>query len=54
MKHRDYAIPFLEFMILIFAMLERPGLEMWYNFILLYPLAKVVCKPGTEKPEEQA
>ena len=55
MKKRDFAIPFLEFIILIFAMLERPGLEMWYNFILLYPLAKVVSKPGTEKPaaEEQ-
>ena len=26
--------------ILFFAMMERPGLEMWYNFILLYPLAK--------------
>lgn len=41
LKNKDYAIPFLEFIILVFAMMERPGLEMWYNFILLYPLAKV-------------
>lgn len=39
-KNKDYAIPFLEMIILIFAMMERPGLEMWYNFVLLYPLVK--------------
>jgi hypothetical protein len=27
-------------------MLERPGLEAWYNFVLLYPLAKVAQKNG--------
>ena len=51
LKKRDYAIPFLEFIILFFAMMERPGLEMWYNFVMLYPLAKVVSKPGTETAE---
>jgi len=51
LKKRDYAIPFLEFIILFFAMMERPGLEMWYNFVMLYPLAKVVSKPGTEPAE---
>lgn len=49
LKKRDYAIPFLSALILLFAMMERPGLEMWYNFILLYPLAKVVSKPGTPR-----
>jgi hypothetical protein len=39
----------IETFFLGFAMLERPGLEMWYNFILLYPLAKVFNKPRTEK-----
>ena len=48
LKKRDYAIIFLEIIILGFAMMERPGLEMWYNFILLYPLAKVLNKPKTE------
>lgn len=55
LKKRDYAIPFLCGIILVFAMMERPGLDMWYNFILLYPLAKVACKPGTEpEPAEAA
>ena len=36
-------------MILGFAMMERPGLELWYNFILAYPLARVISKPMTEK-----
>ena len=40
LRRRDYAIPFLTAIILVFAMMERPGLEMWYCFILLYPLAK--------------
>lgn len=48
-KKRDFAIPFLCALILIFAMVERPGLEMWFDFIMLYPLAKVVSKPGTER-----
>ena len=41
LKVKDYAIPFLSTAILLFAMMERIGLEMWYNFILLYPLARV-------------
>lgn len=49
LKKRDYAIILIEVFFLGFAMLERPGLEMWYNFILLYPLAKVFSKPRTEK-----
>ena len=44
LKRRDYAIPLLCGIILIFAMMERPGLDMWYNFIMLYPLAKVTEK----------
>ena len=49
LKKRDYAIILIETFFLGFAMLERPGLEMWYNFILLYPLTKVIDKPFTEK-----
>lgn len=48
LKKRDYGIVFLSTVILLFAMMERPGLDLWFNFILLYPLAKVVGKPGTE------
>ena len=53
LKNRDYAIPFLEFIILVFAMMERPGLEMWYNFILLYPLAKVVGGPAAAAAQDE-
>ncbi len=48
LKKRDYAIILIGTIMLGFAMMERPGLDMWYNFILLYPLAKVISKPGTE------
>ena len=41
LKKRDFAIICIECILLGFAMMERPGLEMWYNFILLYPLARV-------------
>ena len=27
-------------MLLVFGMMERPGLDLWYNFVLLYPLAR--------------
>ena len=49
LKKRDYAIILIDIVFLGFAMMERPGLEMWYNFVLLYPLAKVISKPRTEK-----
>ena len=51
LKKRDFAIPLLSLFILGYAMMERPGLELWYNFILLYPLAKVMSKPGTQLVE---
>lgn len=49
LKKRDFAIPLLCAIILVFAMVERPGLEMWFDFIMLYPLAKVASKEGTDK-----
>ena len=49
LKKRDYAIILIETLFLGFAMIERPGLEMWYNFILLYPLSRVFSKPRTER-----
>ena len=54
LKKRDYAIILIEVIMLGFAMMERPGLDMWYNFIMLYPLAKVISKPGTESVLEFA
>lgn len=52
LKKKDFAIPLIETFILLFAMMERPGLDMWYNFILLYPLAKVTENASTKKPLE--
>lgn len=54
LKKRDYGIIFLSTVILLFAMMERPGLDLWFNFILLYPLAKVISKPGAENVLEFA
>ena len=35
-------------------MMERPGLEMWYNFVMLYPLAKVISAAAEENTEAPA
>ncbi len=40
-KQRDYRILLIGSFMLIFAIMERPGLEVWYNFVLLYPLASL-------------
>ena len=42
LKIRDYRIIAISFFMLIFAMMERPGLDAWYNFVFLYPLAKII------------
>ena len=41
LKKKDYGIILISTFILFFAMLERPGLEAGYNFVLFYTLAKV-------------
>lgn len=38
-KRMDYHIITISVACLIFSMMERPGLDVWYNFVLLYPLA---------------
>lgn len=50
-RRRDYAIPFLCAVILAYATMERPGLNVWYNFVLLYPLA--VAGAGGAKEGER-
>ena len=40
-KNKDYAILMIGCFMLVFAIMERPGMEVWYNFVLLYPLASV-------------
>ena len=39
LKRRDYRLIVISAFFLIFSMMERPGLDVWYNFVLLYPLA---------------
>lgn len=41
LKRGDYALVLLSVLISVFAIMERPGLDVWYNFMLLYPLASV-------------
>ena len=53
LKRNDYGIPLVGAFILLFAMMERPGLEMWYNFVMLYPLAKAARKAGSVQPAAQ-
>ena len=44
-KSKDYSILLIGSFMLIFAIMERPGMEVWYNFVLLYPLASL-ADPG--------
>ena len=57
MKERNYAIPLVGTFILLFATMERPGLEMWYNFVMLYPLAKAAGEqrlfPAKDVPPDE-
>ena len=47
-KNKDYSILLIGSFMLIFAVMERPGLEVWYNFVMLYPLASI-AEPDTKK-----
>lgn len=47
-KYQDYGILIVSFMLLVFSLMERPGLDTWYNFVLLYPLAKETDKIGNQ------
>ena len=41
LKNKDYRLLLISICMLILAMMEHCPLEMWYNFIFLYPLAAV-------------
>ncbi len=47
-KNKDYSILLIGSFMLIFAVMERPALEVWYNFAMLYPLASA-AEPETKK-----
>lgn len=44
-KNRDYGIMLIGGFMLFFALMEHPGLELWYNFVLFLPLASLAEKP---------
>ena len=50
MKNKDGALVMLSVFLMVFAIMERPGLEASYNFIFLYPLASVAY---LKEPEEK-
>ncbi len=41
LKNRDYRLLTISVFMLLFSVMERPGFDVWYNFVLLYPLAKI-------------
>ena len=50
MKNKDGALVMMSAFLMVFAIMERPGLEASYNFIFLYPLASVAyLKESAEK-----
>ena len=50
LKNRDRALVLISAFIMVFAIMERPGLEGAYNFMFLYPLASVAY---LKEPEEK-
>ncbi len=50
-KKRDYSILLISCFMVVFALMERPGLEVWYNFVLLYPLASFATEQAPEKKQ---
>ena len=50
-KNRDYSIMLISSFMVVFAIMERPGMEVWYNFALLYPLSSAVEQVARQTPE---
>ncbi len=48
LKNRDFRLLAISLFMLVFSVMERPGLDVWYNFVLLYPLA-AVTRGGEEE-----
>ncbi len=48
LKEKDYRLLIISVFFLVLAMMERPALDVWFNFVLLYPLAKLPEKYDLE------
>ena len=44
MKNKDYRLIVISMFMLLFSMMERLGLDAWFNFVMLYPLAALSKK----------
>lgn len=56
-KNRDYSMLLIASFMVFFAVMERPGMEVWYNFALLYPLASIaepIIKRTAKKEKKSA
>lgn len=51
-KNRDWPLLAISTSILIFGLMERPALDVWYNLVLLYPLSNASYPRDTCHPEE--
>ena len=53
LKNGDYRLLTISFFMLLLSVMERPGLDVWYNGVLLYPLA-FADESGIKKDQVQS
>ena len=47
LKESDARLVVISFFMLLLSVMERPGLDAWYNFVLLYPMAALPKEKGS-------
>lgn len=52
-RNRDNALIVCGIFLCTFALMERPGLDLWYNFLLAYPLASIAVKEAINTEQTQ-
>ena len=50
---KDYRLLLVSCCMLVFALMERPGLDVWFNFVMLYPLSRADIEPGRKEHDPQ-
>ena len=54
LKEKDYRLLAISVFMLLLSTMERPGLDAWYNFVFLYPLASLSSKEHSRMIAEEA
>lgn len=54
LKKRDFRLLTVSIFMLAFSLMERPGLDAWYNFVLLYPLAALTGQENKQSEISEA